>query len=62
MSVYIVDCYWTMYARLRIEADSPEEAEKKVHEAELPQGEYVSDSLETYVQNDKEPPRSNPNE
>ncbi len=50
MPVYTIDCYWTMYARLRIEANSVEEAEKKAHEANLPEGEYVADSFETYPQ------------
>lgn len=52
MTVYVVDCYWTMYAQVRIEANSAEEAENKVHEADLPPGDYVEDSLETYVKNE----------
>lgn len=50
MPVYTLDCYWTMYARVHIEADSVEEAEKKAREADLPPGEYVQDSFETYPQ------------
>lgn len=50
MPVYTIDCYWTMYARLHIEANSVQEAEKKAQEADLPQGDYVQDSFETYPQ------------
>lgn len=50
MPVYTIDCYWTMYARVQIEAHSVQEAEKKAQEADLPQGEYVEDSFETYPQ------------
>lgn len=50
MHVYTIDCYWTMYARVQIKANSVQEAEKKAHEADLPKGEYVEDSFETYPQ------------
>lgn len=50
MPVYTIDCYWTMFARVQIGANSVQEAEKKAHEADLPQGEYVEDSFETYPQ------------
>lgn len=50
MPVYTIDCYWTMYARVQVEANSVEEAEKKAHAANLPEGEYVADSFETYPQ------------
>lgn len=29
MPVYTIDCYWTMYARLRIEANSVEVASRR---------------------------------
>lgn len=57
MPVYTLDCYWTMYARIRIEADSVEEAEKKARAAVLPPGDYVSDSFETYPQAAETPPQ-----
>lgn len=55
MQVYTLDCYWTMYARIRIEADSVEEAQKKAREGALPPGEYVPDSFETYPQEAETP-------
>ena len=56
MPVYTIDCYWTMYARVQIEANSDQESEKKAQEADLPQGDYVQDSFETYPQVEENAP------
>jgi len=45
-----------MYARVQIEANSVQEAEKKAQEADLPQGDYVQDSFETYPQVEENAP------
>ncbi len=48
MSKYKVSVYWTVWAEVKVEASSPEQAEMKLHESEkkLPPGEYVTDSFE----------------